>query len=84
MNELEVHDVIQEFVDGDGAHNGVLGFIDKGTNLVSWLGTVGSVAAGEVGRQINFASQVLQANFVSVYASEKGRHVSTSGEFANT
>ena len=80
-SEREVFGVIQDFLDGDGAHNGVLGFIDKGANLASWLGTVGSVAAGEVGRQISFASKVLQADLVSAYGRQKGRHAWTSGEF---
>ena len=63
------------------AHNKFLGFIDKGENLAFWFGTVGSVWAGEVGRQISFASHVLQADLVLAYGSQKGRHAWTSGEY---
>ena len=80
-SEREVFGAIQDFLDGDGAHNKVLGFIHKEANLAFWFGTVSSVAAGEVGRQISFASKVLQADLVSAYGRQKGRHAWTSGEF---
>ena len=47
-SERKVFGAIQDFLDGDGAHNKVLGFIHKEANLAFWFGTVSSVAAGEV------------------------------------